>query len=112
STRIEQLETRHTRGDRHVVMRARLHAVEAEGAIEVTDLRGQEERQLASPLHDSGGNGLIPAAFDAVNGSTRRAGLRPPNPQLERRHRRSHETELADRAHILAEGRAGEEKID
>ena len=40
--------TGHTRRHRDVVVRARLHAVEAERAIEVADLGGKKERQLAA----------------------------------------------------------------
>ena len=93
-------------------MRACLHAVEAEGAIEVSNLRREKERQLASAAQHPRRNGLVAASLDAINGSTRRARLRLPHLQFERRHRRCHEAELTDRAEVFTEGRSGEQQIN
>ena len=49
---VRQLVARHAEADGDVVVRARLHAVEAEGAIEVADLHRLEERKLAPALRD------------------------------------------------------------
>ena len=49
---VRQLVARHAEADGDVVVRARLHAVEAEGAIEVAGLQRLEERKLAAALRD------------------------------------------------------------
>ena len=109
---IDELEPGHACRERDVVVRAGVHTVQAEGAIEVADLRREKQRQLATTAQDSRRNGFIPSPLDAINRSTRPACLRLPHLQFERRHRRRDEAELADRTEILAEGRAGEQQID
>ena len=95
---------------RDVVVRARLHAVQAERAVDVADLGGQIEAQLAPPLDDLERRLGRPASGDAVRRPARLAGRRFSNLQLERRQGRGHEVELSDRAQVLAERRAFEDR--
>ena len=56
--------------------------------------------------------GGVAAALDAVGGPAACGRCRVAHLQLGRRHRRRDEVELADRAEVLAERRAGERQVD
>ena len=53
SSPFEKLGARRSRCECDVVVRAGVHAVEAEGAVQVSDLHRQEESQLAASLFES-----------------------------------------------------------
>ena len=110
--RVEQLQARRAHRNRDVVVRARLHAVQAERAVDVADFGGQVQPQLATSLHDQVRRLRRSAPGDAVRRPARLAGRRVPDPQLERRHGRRNEIELPNRTQMLAERPALENQID
>src|SRR5690606_19143799 len=104
---VPQLRPGEARGDRDVVVRTGVHAVQAEGAVRVADLERLEERQLTPPLNDLTGG--VPAPPDAVVRGAGRADVGIRYGDLQRRHHRRGKVVLPERADVLAEGSVAEE---
>src|SRR5205823_2544104 len=101
---VPQLRRGETGDQPDVVVRARVDAIEAGGAVHVARLARQEQLQLAA--------GDAVAAADAILRPARRANGRVPRLDFQRRGQRLHEIELTDRADVLAEGGAAEQAVD
>src|SRR5262249_57431680 len=80
-----------------VVVRASLHAVQAERAVEVADLARHEELELAAPVRGIAAQAVVGRAGRARRG---RAGA-----DLEWRDQGIDEVKLSDRTDVLAEAR-------
>ena len=109
---VGQLLARHPKDDAGVVVRAGLHAVEAEGALEIADLQRDEQPELAAALDDLTGDDGVTTALDAVHRRARTADRTIARAEFQRRERRGDEVELANRADVLAERGAGEGRVD
>ena len=78
--RIGQLEARRANGERNVVVRAGVHAVEAERAVDVADLRGQDTGPARSRAgRPSAAPPALAASRDAVRRPAGLAGRPLPN---------------------------------
>ena len=110
--RIGELEAGRADGQPDVVVRTRLHAVEAKRAVDVADLGWQVEAKLTPALQDHLRGFNRAASGDAIRCPASLTRGRLAYPQLERRHGRGHEVELADWAEMLAERRALEDRVD
>src|SRR5690606_15393519 len=108
---LAKLVERVARNDPDVVMGTGLDAVQAEGAVHVAGLALLEEVELAAVLDQAAALGIAPAA-DAVLGQAVLADVVAAHLDFEGRGQRVDEVELADRADVLAEGRALEEAVD
>ena len=72
---VRQLAARHAAGQRDVVVRAGVHAVEAERAVHVADLQRQEQPQLAPPRQTT--SGACGARRPLMQSAVRHAGTSP-----------------------------------
>src|SRR5262245_53601756 len=68
ATLVSQLLARYPEADRDVLVGTGLHAVETEGAVEITNLGRQEESEFAAALEDEGRRLRVAAALDAIDG--------------------------------------------
>ena len=89
--------------DPDVVMRARMDAIEAKGAVHVASLARLEQVELAAGDRAPPANTVLGRAI-ATNAGIAHAHVR-------RRHVRLHEVELAYRTHVLAERGTAKETI-
>ncbi len=108
---VSELDARRPPSERDIVVWTRLHAVEAERAIEVADFGRKKETELASALHQDQRRLGRPTPGNAVFSSARLARRRLLDSEFERRDCRRDEVELTDRADVLAERRALEHEI-
>src|SRR5262249_4125380 len=99
-----QVAARYADEDSHIFMGTGVNAVEAEGAVEVPQLPGLEQAELAA--RDA------VAAANAVAGPARCADVGTSDRDLQRRDLGVYEVKLADRANVLAERGPAEESID
>jgi hypothetical protein len=90
-------------------VRARLHAIETEGAIEVADFDRQKQSEFASALRDGRS---VASSLDAVDGAARATRVWFDYAQFHWRRRRRHKIELPNRAQVLAERCAGKQQVD
>ena len=88
-----------------------MNTVQAQRAVQVAGLDGDEEAQLTAAPDNAQRLGRGSLSFDAVVGATLLADLQIACADLGGRQGRCNEIELTDWAHVLAEGRAFEQKI-
>jgi hypothetical protein len=101
---VEQRACRHGRHQRNVIVRTRLHAVQAERAIEISGFLRLKQIQLAATCAVVAANAIVSAAG--------LANLAAPYTYFARRNQRADEVKLPDGAHILTEACAAKNSID